>query len=318
MAFTDTTALANTVQTAYDQAVRLPLRDRPMWRDLVDVRPEQQPMPGSAVVLQKWVDFADTIGVAPSALTETVDVTADAMSNTTPVTVTPVEYGQSNVTTIRLHKVSFAGVETAKVNLLARSMLVRMDNAALATLRAGTNRLAMQASGAISLTANVNTITNAMVYGGKAGRYVAAKMRAASVEPRVAENYVGVVHPDVSLDFREETGSVGWRAPHEYSSARNIWAGAVGVYDGIYYIETPRIFTANDGSTSAKVYRSIFLGQGGLAEATAIEPHVVMSPQTDSLRRFFTLGWYGFLGWSRFYEEAIWRVESGSSVNAVT
>jgi hypothetical protein len=38
----------------------------------------------------------------------------------------------------------------------------------------------------------------------------------------------------------------------------------------------------------------------------------------DKLNRFFPLGWYGYLGWARFREKALYRLESGSSISANT
>jgi N4-gp56 family major capsid protein len=64
----------------------------------------------------------------------------------------------------------------------------------------------------------------------------------------------------------------------------------------------------------AKVYRTFIAGQQALAEAVAEEPHVVIGPVVDKLMRHRPMGWYGVLGFSRFREEALYRIETGSSI----
>jgi N4-gp56 family major capsid protein len=65
---------------------------------------------------------------------------------------------------------------------------------------------------------------------------------------------------------------------------------------------------------TAKVYRTFIAGQQALAEAVAEEPHVVIGPVVDKLMRHRPMGWYGVLGFSRFREEALYRLETGSSI----
>ena len=54
-----------------------------------------------------------------------------------------------------------------------------------------------------------------------------------------------------------------------------------------------------------------------LAEAVSQEPGVVIGPVTDRLMRFRPIGWYGVLGWSRYREDALYRIETGSSIAAL-
>lgn len=66
-----------------------------------------------------------------------------------------------------------------------------------------------------------------------------------------------------------------------------------------------------------KVFRTLLAGQQALAEAVAEEPHVVAGPVTDKLMRFRPLGWYGMLGFARYREASLYRIESTSSINYV-
>ena len=64
-----------------------------------------------------------------------------------------------------------------------------------------------------------------------------------------------------------------------------------------------------------KVFNSYFAGQQALAEAVAEEPHVVIGPVVDKLMRHRPLGWYGVLGFSIYRDEALYRVETSSSID---
>ena len=62
------------------------------------------------------------------------------------------------------------------------------------------------------------------------------------------------------------------------------------------------------------MYRTIIAGQQALAEATAVEPGVVIGPVVDKLMRFRPIGWYALAGWSIFRDAALYRIETGSSI----
>ena len=64
-----------------------------------------------------------------------------------------------------------------------------------------------------------------------------------------------------------------------------------------------------------KVFNTYFAGQQALAEAVAEEFHVVIGPVVDKLMRHRPLGWYGVAGWSIYRDEALYRVESSSSID---
>ena len=66
-----------------------------------------------------------------------------------------------------------------------------------------------------------------------------------------------------------------------------------------------------------KVFNTYFAGQQALAEAVAEEPHVVIGPVVDKLMRHRPLGWYGVLGQAIYRQEALYRVETSSSIDFV-
>ncbi len=297
---------AGLVQTAYDRMVEFELRDEPLIRAVADKRPARQAMPGDSVVLQRYVDLSD----ATTPLTETSDVTAVAVATPTQTTITLQEFGNAAIVTRKLQLFSLTDVDPDIASLIAHNMADSIDFVAMDVLRQGTNVIY---SGNATSTATVDatdTITSANI------RKVVAKLRGNKAAGRKGSLYWVGIHPDVSHDLRSETGasSANWRLPHEYSQASNIWAGEIGTYEGAYFVESARLYSATDGALSAKNYRTIVCGKQALAEAVAEEPHTVIGPVTDTLKRFRPIGWYGVLGFARYREEALYRIESGSSI----
>lgn len=308
---TDTASLGGTaggaglVQKAYDRLLEFALRSEPLIRSVADKRPAKQAIPGSTVVLQRYVDLT----AATSALSEAVDPDAVAMSTPTSVTITLAEYGNSVLVTRALELFSLADVDPAIANIIAFNLADSIDSVAMTTLRGGTNVIY---SGATATS--TATVTAAATLSSANIRKAVAKLRSGKSVARKGAMYWAGLHPEVSHDLRAETGAGGWRLPHEYNSNDNIWAGEIGSYEGAYFVESPRLYNATDGASSARVYRTILAGQQALAEAVAEEPHVVIGPVVDKLMRHRPMGWYGVLGFARYREEALYRIESGSSI----
>jgi len=314
-AFTDTgtgSLGTNLVQAAYDRYVEFALRAIPLIRDVADKRPAQQAMPGSSVVFQLYSDMTK----ATTPLTETTDPDAVALGNTTSVSVTLNEYGNAALATRKLELFSLSDVDPAIANIIAFNMADSLDELALTELRGGTNVIYSANSTGTAATGTAyigttNTLKSADV------RKAVAKLRAGKAVPRTGELYWCGIHPEVSHDLRAETGAGGWREAHVYneSGAGNLWPGSIGTYEGAMFVESPRLYNATDGASSARVFRTIVAGQQALAEAVAEEPHVIIGPVVDKLMRFRPIGWYGVLGWKRYREAALYRIESTSSIN---
>jgi N4-gp56 family major capsid protein len=307
---TDQTGMTNLVQSAYDRYVEMALRSQPLIRDIADKRPVQQAMPGSSVVFQIYADLAR----ATTTLTENVDPDAVALSNTSTVTVTLNEYGNAALLTRKLGLFSLSDVDPAAADIIAYNMADSLDAVAMTELRGGSNvRYARDSSDTPSSTATVegtDTIALTDV------RFCVSKLRAGLAVPRQGSLYAAYIHPEVSHDIRSETTGGGFQDLHKYDASENFWPGFIGTIDGAYFIETPRMYNSTDGSSSARVFRTIIVGKQALAEAVAEEPHTIVGPVTDKLMRHRPLGWYGVLGWKRYREAALWRIESSSSINA--
>ncbi len=306
-AYTSTSAIAGLVKTAYDRYVEFALRSQPLFRSLADKRPVQQAMPGSSVVFSLYQDLA----AATSTLSETVDPDAVALSNVNTVSVTLNEYGNTVLNTRKLGEFAFSDVDPAIANIVAYNMADSIDKVVVQTLIGGTNVL---------YAGTGNTATSGVATGddfdGALLRQAVAKLRAGNVVPREGMLYACYMHPEVAHDLRSETGALSFEDIRKYTDPNvgNILNAVTGVYGGAYVVETPRAYSATDGTSSAKVYRTIVAGQQALAEATAVEPGVVIGPVVDKLMRFRPVGWYSLQGWARYREAAMYRIESTSSI----
>ena len=382
-----TSGSAGLVQAAYDRLLEFALRSEPLIRSVADKTPARQSIPGSTVVLQRYVDLAQNT----TALTETTDPDAVAMSTPTNVSITLAEYGNSVLVTRALELFSLADVDPAIANIIAFNLADSIDAVAMETLRGGTYKIfGGTRTSTATLTAS-DTLDSADV------RKVVAKLRAAKAIGRKGSLYWTGIHPEVSHDLRAESSSgQGWLLPNQYGSSQDrIWAGEIGNYEGAYYVESARLYNAKTGAdqtalatasavsgvsgaftivaanaafggraevgdkisgtnvgSSAKitaisvgatnttftvdvansgtvgtntltvtpvtrVFNTIVCGQQAMAQAVAEEPHVVIGPVVDKLMRHRPMGWYGVLGFARYREEALYRIETGSSIAAL-
>lgn len=304
-AYTGTTELSNLVKTGYDRLVEFGLRAQTVIRNVADKRPAQLTNPGSTITFSFYSDLT----AVSSALTEATDPDSVAVSNPSTVSLTLNEYGNAVLQTRKVRLFTISDIDPAIADMVSFNMADSLDTLALTTLRAGTNVVYPTSRTATNQITGTDTITSANI------RKAVAKLRTAKAVPRREELWWCGIHPEVSHDLRAETGAGGWRTPHEYNSNGNLWRGEIGQYEGAFFIETPRMYNATDGSSSARVFRTILCGQQALAEAVADEPHIVFGEVTDKLKRFRPVGWYGVLGWARYREDALYRIETTSSID---
>ncbi len=301
---TTTATITTLVQTAYDQYVRMALRSIPLMRSIADVKPVQQAMPGSSVVFSIYSDLS----AVTATLVETADVTNIALGNPTNVTVTLQEYGSAVTTTKKLNLTSFNDVDAALADIIAYNAADSLDQIVASVLTGGSNVIyASSATSTNSIAAGM-TITTADI------REAVVQLRTNKAVPRIGELYAAYLHPRQSADLRAETGTGGFQELSKYVDRTPFVAGAVGVLEGAFVVETPRVpFAAN--SNSINVYKAVIAGREALAEAKGQDISTVIGPEIDALRRFRTIGWYFFGGWSLLRQAAIYRIESATSIN---
>jgi N4-gp56 family major capsid protein len=315
MSVLTTTASLDSVQAAYDRLAYFALRPELHFDQVASVKPTKQSMPGSSV---KFTQYAD-LGVASTALNESVDVDAVVLDDAL-VTVTLVEYGNTAITTAKLRGTSFLSVDSDAANIVGFNAGISQDTVARDVLKAGSN-IRYATRGATDPDAR-NKIEPEDIIGATNVRRALADLRAANVPTLGGGFYAAHIHPDVSIDLREETGAASWRDPHTYSEPGAIWAGEVGAFEGFRFVETPRapVFAdAGSSTTLTDVYATLFTGFQALAKAwsdsvSAQHAQVVMGPVVDSLKRFHPVGWYWLGGYGIFRQASIRRFESSSSI----
>jgi N4-gp56 family major capsid protein len=303
---TGTTAISNLVRTAYDQYVRMALRSIPVMRALADVKPVQQAMPGSSVVFSIYSDLAQ----ATSTLTEATDVSSIALGNPNQITVTLNEYGSAVTTTKKLNLTSFNDVDTALADIIAYNAADSID-AVVAAVLTGAGNTNIIYGGSATTT---NTITSADKMQVTDIRQAVTELRTNKALPRIGELYAAYLHPRQTADLRAETGTGGFQELTKYVDRTPFVAGAVGVIEGAFVVETPRVpFAANTNSPAVNVYKAVVAGREALAEAQGQDISTVIGPQIDALRRYHTIGWYYFGGFNILRTAALYQIQSAAT-----
>lgn len=303
MALTGAAAIAGLITTAYDQAVAQKNRHRTMLRDLPDKHVVDPTHVGDTYRLFFYNDLSSS----SSLLTETTDTTAVAVPDVSPINVAIKEFGRTISTTRRLEITSLAQINPIVVNLLARDQAVSLDDEVAAIAYSGTNVVRPSARATTGAVLATDIIT------AKDFRNTITSLREKAAMGRRGDDYAVYMHPRVALDLRQETGAGGWRDDHKYAAPDLFWAGETGQYEGGFVIESARMKVANDGNTSAKVYRTLFAGSEALAEVVWEDPHTVIGEQVDNLKRFRPISWYGALNWTVYRDDNLFRYECSSS-----
>ena len=311
MAYTGTGDVSSDT-TAFQQLAYFALRSQPMFEMVADVRSTAQSHNGSAVQFNIYNDLSQ----ATSALTEDSDVTAVALGDST-VTVTLAEYGNAVITTAKLRGTSFLNVDADAANIIGYNMVDSIDKVVSDVANGGTNVSYGGSAGSRAAVAAGDIIT------ADKARAAVADLRTASAPGFENGNYLGMVHPDVAYDLRSETAVtdvIAFQIRQDATSVRN---GSIGVFGGIEWIENPRAgLLADAGSGTTDVYQTLICGRQALAKAFSRapgfgeDPSVIFGPVTDTLRRFHPVGWYHLVGYGRFREASLQRIETSSSIGA--
>jgi N4-gp56 family major capsid protein len=303
---TGTSAVSNLVRTAYDQYVRMALRSIPVMRSIADVKPVQQAMPGSSVVFSIYSDLAQ----ATSTLTESTDVSSIALGNPNQITVTLNEYGSAVTTTKKLNMTSFNDVDTALADIIAYNAADSIDAVVAAVLTGAGNTNIIY--GGNATTTNTIDIADTMTVSDI--RQAVTELRTNKALPRIGELYAAYLHPRQTADLRAETGTGGFQELSKYVDRTPFVAGAVGVIEGAFVVETPRVpFSVNTNSPAVNVYRAVIAGREALAEAQGQDISTVVGPQIDALRRYHTIGWYYFGGFNILRTAALYQIQTAAT-----
>jgi len=316
MALTQVSSM-NLTQNAWQKIAYFALRPELYYDSLCEIDSTNLTNKGATVKFQQTADLA----AATSSLTETSDVTPVALSDSV-VTVTLAEYGNAVQTTAKLRATGFIPVNPIVANVLGYNAGLSIDTIAQTAFSGGSN--VIYSTGTARTSIGASNVATAKLFA-----QAVAKLRGGNVQT-FGGVYAALIHPDVSYDIR--TASLGnvWGDPHVYSDPSGIYNGVVGTYAGARFMETPRAPLFADASNGAgstgtvDVYGTLFLGRQAMAKGFSTgedygqDPIIVDSPVTDALRRFQGMGWRHLVGYGRFREASLYRVESSSSIGANT
>jgi N4-gp56 family major capsid protein len=265
-----------------------------------------------------WTDLA----AQTTALAEAADVDAIALADST-TSVTLVEQGAAVIPTAKVRATGFVNVDPDIADIVGFNAGISLDTLARTPMLAGTN-VRYGRGGATDPTSRA-TVEHEDEIAAEDVRFVVARLRAANVRTFDGNAYAGIIHPYVAKDLREETGGAAWSDPVNYSDANRRWNGEIGKFEGVRFMESPRAGVVVDGgATNEDVYQTLIFGQEGMAKAYSsgggytggAQPTIVVSDKADNLNRFRAVGWKWLGGFGRFREDALWRVESSSSMGS--
>jgi N4-gp56 family major capsid protein len=315
--------------TAFEQLAYFALRSTPMLEMVADVRSTNQSHPGTSVQFT----FYDDLARQTSALTELDEVSAVALADST-VNVALAEYGNAVVTSAKLRGTAFLNVDADAANIVGYNMADSIDAIVHDVIVGSADANQVHYAGNATSLTTIDAADNL-----DAGdiREVVAQLRRDSVMT-FGGHYVGMIHPDVSFDLRSDTAVTDIIQYQIRQDGGAVRQGSIGMFGGVDFIETPRLgigidatagtwSNASDGAGSAgtvDVYPTMICGKQALAKAFSRapgfgeNPGIVQGPVTDILRRFQPIGWYHLVGYGRFREKAMVRIESSSSIGANT
>ena len=312
-----TSTLTNQVTTAFEQISYFALRSQPLFEMLADVRSTAQSHNAATVQFT----FIDEINQATTALTENADVTPVAISDSK-VDVALAEYGNAVVTSAKIRGTSFLNVDADAANIIGYNMANSMDKIVSDVANGSVVEAQIMYGG--DATAR-NELVAADVYEASLGRKAVAQLRTDSAPGWENGNYMAIVHPDVSYDLRSDSAVTDVIQYQLYQQGEPIRVGSIGTFNGITYIENPRAgLIADGGASTCDAYQTLICGRQALAKGFSrapgfgTDPTIVVGPVTDTLRRFNPIGWYHLVGYGRFREKCMIRVETSSSIGANT
>lgn len=233
-------------KAAYIKKAYYALRPQKYYDTFVSVHNTDATAIGSSYTWNITNDLAE----ASTPLGEQVDVTTVSPTDS-PVVSTPLEYGNAVQLTAYAEASAFMSYNPIIANLIGFNAGISVDAIARNKFQLGTNAVFSKGSG--SAVTSRATLTSSNTIDGRTIAVAVAKLRGNNAMP-VGSSYVGVIHPDVSVDLRGTTGAASWGDPHVYGalgSQDDIWNGKVGILAGASFIETPRAPLFLNGSPGA-------------------------------------------------------------------
>jgi len=316
--FADTTSSAQTNNASYvklDPAVRdlysreilFEAQPRLRFVQFAKIKRDFQAVRGKSIIFTKYNNLS-----GGGELTEGTDIEKDNLS-ASEVQISVTEQGKAIQVTELLLQTSFQDVMGNSSRVLANHMAVSIDkmlrDAALST----TNIL--YGNGLLANAAAFNSET------GAAAAFSVATVR--SISEQLATNnapkfqgdyYVCFTHPHALRQLRDDEG---WQNANQYNGRRQLYAGEVGMFDGVIFIEStqmPHYPLAADavaagwaGITEDDTYAAVAFGENAYAWGIALDAELRDDGVQDFGRKH-ALAWYGIWGAGILEEDNVFKV----------
>lgn len=313
--YTTSTTLTLLIEKALNREADWALREMPTFKQMVDKNTGTLSNPGQPAKLVIMNDLA----LATTELTENVDPDSVAIPAPTEITVSPKEYGNATLRTLKMTELTFTNVIPDIAMTVGRNMIDSTDKLYQNVFDAGTNVMTRQAGAYVTTSPAVNSITATDVLNADGAARAAAILRGRLAQPRSDGLMHAIVHPNVAYDLKRESGSSSnqvnsWFYAHANGGDTGaIYRGEIGTFVGIRWVENAKATKATN-TGPVNYYFTYVMGQEPIVEHVVIPPRIVVGEVTDKLRRFYPVGWYAFLNMAAYRSEALQIIKTASTL----
>ena len=246
------------------------------------------------------------LAATTTALTETDDVTATALSDTK-VVLTPAEYGQAVVTTSFSNFQSGGMVDRAAAQIVGASMGNSLDAQAIAALVASTNQMTPSGAAVGALTVGADKVSRVFL------NKLRNKLERSFVPTFSNGLYAFVCHPDIVADLREDASAGSFIDITKGSIPELALLGNISMYQGFLIIPDTNCPIS---AATVKGYTNFAFGANALGKAVSKEASLIIKPVNDMLGRFMSIGWYGVHAYGILDQTAVWKGVTASAYAA--
>jgi len=302
------------VGTVYDYGVRDALRPNLIFDQFATEKPSNTTANGST----KRLYFMDDIAAATTPLLENIDVDSVSITGRS-LDMTQREYGLA-VTRTNLLKgqtaVPFDPIAARKVGFNAG---LSVDSLAKTAFTAST--LAMKNPSGGTLTGTIAVLAPTLS-NGSAGYLSTDVLQEGcvllgekNVEPFMSDEFVLLCGPRAVQHLMAETGTSGWRDTvmrNEGKDGNSLFRGYVGTWNGVKVVVSRNMTAGTALLFGAEAFAKTFPDVDGFGAY----PSAVVSPVTDKLRRFVSIGWLWLGGYSIFRPQAVVKITHATTNRA--
>lgn len=298
-------SIPQAVRDFYSKEVLFQAQPRLRFLQFAKVKTDLQAVRGKSIVFTKYGNLAGGGKLLES------DILTPAGMSTSEIVIPVYEQANSVQVTEYLLRTSMLDVLGDASKLLANNLAIVLDGQFKDVCLASTN----------VVYGNGKTSASALVAGdGLASRTVkdAVELLATNNSPRFTDEagayYVCVAAPHQLRQLRDDPA---WINANTYMGRRQLYAGEVGMYEGVIFIETTQMAPQTNAQITTKYgtfapavgYEAVLFGENAYAWAVAL-PVELRDDGVVELGRKHTIGWYGIWGTG--------SLEVGNIVKALT